>query len=248
MRRLFISLLMAFLLVIAPITPLKAYGEECDGDTCIDVSADDENHLVIKVKKGKPGSSATRAPSPRPTESTIRKQPWIPWLPKPVVKATPRPKSTANSKPRVRKPKVKKISATELAEQVKRMLPSGVILTQPASAALTREPVNFMTSVPSSFQTVIVVLEVPILITLKALYKWEFGDGSSQIAHYPGAPYPAALITHKYGTEGIYEVDLRVTWSGTWRAGTLSGPIKGSITQNFEREISVHNADTTFTR
>lgn len=247
MRRPILFILMTLLLLIAPI-PINANGEECDGDTCIEVSADDENHLVIKVKKGKPGSSATKAPSPGPTQSAIRKQPWIPWLPKPVVRTTPRPKSTAISKPRVRKPKVKKISATELAEQVKRMLPSGVILTQPASAALTREPVNFITSVPSSFQTVIVVLEVPILITLKALYKWDFGDGNSEITHHPGSPYPAALITHNYRAEGIYEVGLRVTWSGTWRAGTLSGAIKGSITQNFEREISIHNADTAFTR
>ena len=128
------------------------------------------------------------------------------------------------------------------------MLPSGVILTQPTSAALLREPVNFMTTVPASFQTLIVVLEVPILITLKATYKWDFGDGNFQISRHPGAPYPASLITNKYQEAGEYQVELKVTWSGTWKAGTISGPIKGSITQAFERDLSIHGADTTFTR
>ena len=238
--------LLSLTLIAALIFPIGAMAEECDGDTCIEVSADDDNHLVIRVKKGKPGSTTTSSPSPNPTSSTYRKQPWIPWLPKPV--ATPRPKSTKIAKPRVRKPRVKKFSATQLADQVKRMLPSGVILSQPTSAALLREPVNFMTTVPASFQTVIVVLEVPILITLKATYKWEFGDGKSQISHHPGAPYPASLITNRYQEAGEYQVELKVTWSGTWRAGTISGPIKGSITQAFERDLSIHGADTTFTR
>lgn len=238
--------LLSLTLIAALIFPIGAMAEECDGDTCVEVSADDDNHLVIKVKKGKPGSTTISSPSPIPTSSTYRKQPWIPWLPKPV--ASPRPKSTKISKPRVRKPRVKKISATQLADQVKRMLPSGVILTQPTSAALLREPVNFMTTVPASFQTVIVVLEVPILITLKAIYKWDFGDGNSQISHHPGAPYPASLITNRYQEAGEYQVELKVTWSGSWRAGTISGPIKGSITQAFERDVSIHGADTTFTR
>ncbi|MBU3715898.1 MAG: PKD domain-containing protein [Candidatus Nanopelagicaceae bacterium] len=242
--------LLLLTLVAALIFPTGAIAEECDGDTCIEVSADDDNHLVIKVKKGKPGSTTTSSPSSNSTStsssSTIRKQPWIPWLPKPV--ATPRPKSTKITKPRVRKPRVKKISAIQLADQVKRMLPSGVILTQPTSAALLREPVNFMTTVPSSFQTVIVVLEVPILITLKATYSWDFGDGNSHTSHHPGAPYPASIITNRYQQAGEYQVELKVTWSGSWRAGTISGPIKGSITQVFERDLSIHGADTTFTR
>lgn len=238
----------SLILALALLSPMPAQGEECEGDTCIEVSADDDNHLVIKVKKGKPGSVTTTAPSPKPSATTTQKQAWIPWLPKPKVTSAPRPKSTTVSRPRARKPKVKKISAIQLAEQVKRMLPSGVILTQPTTSALLREPVNFMTTIPSTFQTVIVVLEVPIYITLKAQYRWDFGDGNTEISHHPGAPYPASLIIHKYAKEGEYDVGLRVTWSGTWRAGAISGPIKGSINQSFDREISVYAADTAFTR
>lgn len=133
MRRLLIALLIATISIATPV-----HGEECDGDTCIDVSADDDNHIVIKVKKGKPGSATTTTPSPRPTATATAKQPWIPWLPKPAAKTSPRPKSTKISKPRVRKPRVSKISSSQLADQVKRMLPGGLILTQPMSTALLR--------------------------------------------------------------------------------------------------------------
>ena len=128
------------------------------------------------------------------------------------------------------------------------MLPSGVILTQPTSAALLREPVNFMTTVLATFQTVIVVLEVPILITLKARYEWDFGDGEELTTTVPGAPFPAMLIKHRYLEPGEYEVALKVSWSGTWRAGALQGPINGTINQSFNRDLKIYTADTIFTK
>jgi len=226
--------------------------EECDGEKCISVTADDENHVVIKVRKGEPGSSSTTTPSPRPTPkpSSTEKQTWIPWLPKPALTTKPatKPRVKRSYRPRPRKPKVKKISGMELADQVKKMLPSGVIITQPTSAALLREPVNFMTTVPPTFQTVIVVLEVPILITLKARYEWEFGDGKTLVTSLAGAPYPAMLINHRYAEPGEYEVELRVSWSGTWRAGALAGPISGTIKQSFTRDLEIYTADTIFTK
>jgi hypothetical protein len=231
------------------INATPALAQECDSEKCISVTADDENHVVITVKKGEPGSSSTKSPSTwstTPIPSETSKRTWIPWLPKPVVVKKPAVKRSY--KPRPRKPKVKRISATELADQVKKMLPSGVILTQPTSAALLREPVNFMTTVPATFQTVIIVLEVPILITLKARYEWDFGDGEELITLIPGAPYPATLIGHRYLEPGEFEVELKVSWSGTWRAGALQGPINGTINQSFSRNLKIYTADTTFTK
>ena len=128
------------------------------------------------------------------------------------------------------------------------MLPSGVILSQPTSTPVIREPVNFMTTIPPTFTTILIVLEVPIIITLRAVYRWEFGDGNSMVSAGPGAPFPGALVTNRYAEPGDYQVELRVLWSGTWRAGTISAPIKGSITQRFERELTIHPAQTLFTR
>jgi len=105
-----------------------------------------------------------------------------------------------------------------------------------------------MTTVPATFQTVIVVLEVPILITLKASYEWDFGDGEELTTTVPGAPYPAMLIKHRYLEPGEYEVALKVSWSGTWRAGALQGPINGTINQRFNRDLKIYTADTIFTK
>jgi hypothetical protein len=49
-----------------------AYGA-CEGETCIDVKANQEsNEVVITVKKGKAGREVSTAPKPRPTSTTKR--------------------------------------------------------------------------------------------------------------------------------------------------------------------------------
>lgn len=237
------------LAILNSATPLSL-GEECDGDTCVSVTADDENHLVIKVRKGSPGSSTTYAPTPRASQSAsprLRK-PWIPWLPRATASPTPRPSRSPSAKPKNRKPRVRKISSSALADQVSKMLPGGLIVSQPTSGALVREPVNFITTVPKTFQTVLVVLEVPIYINLQASYHWEFGDGESMVSVLPGAPYPAGSVLHSYSRTGEFEVKLKVIWNGTWRAGAISGPIQGSIRQNFQRKLQIHPADTRIDR
>lgn len=247
MRGFFIGVItLAILNCSAP----HSIAEQCDGDTCISVTADDDNHLVIKVKKGSPGSSVASSPAPRISSSTTSglRKPWIPWLPERFSAPTPKPTRTASSKSVTRKPKVRKISSSAIADQVSKMLPNGLIITQPSAGALVREPVNFMTTVPKRFQTVLVVLEVPIYINLQASYQWNFGDGSEMESAFPGAPYPAGTVTHSYNREGEYGVKLRVTWSGTWRAGAISGAIDGSIRQQLQRDLKIYPADTRINR
>jgi hypothetical protein len=125
-------------------------------------------------------------------------------------------------------------------------LPTGTIITQPLKDPLIHEPVNFMTTVPTSFSTVIVVLRIPITIHLTALYVWDFGDGNSLVAKFPGAPYPAMLNQHTYRSVGEKKVSLTVRWSGFWSAGAMSAPINGSITQRIGKELTIRPARTTF--
>ena len=220
-------------------TMSDAYAQ-CEGDTCIDVSADQGgNQIVITVKKGKEGISSTSAPKPRVT-STTRKL-WIPWLPRPVVTTKPRPRPVVS-----RRPRVKRISSSQITDQVTRLLPSGRIITQPLGDALVREPVNFMSNTPSQFTTVIVVLTVPITIHLSPLFIWDFGDGNSHITRLQGAPYPLTMITNTYRSAGEKEVSLTIKWSGFWRAGAMSAPINGDITQRATKEITVRPAGTTY--
>lgn len=230
-----ISLLLAFLLIATPIV----YAD-CEGETCIDVSTDsDRNEVVITVKKGK-GGSVTRS-SPRARSTTNARRPWIPWLPKPAVTraAAPRPKVTS-------KPRVRTISGSQISDQVRSLLPTGTIMTQPLKEPLINEPVNFMTTVPTHFTTVLVVLRIPITIHLTALYEWDFGDGQTFVTKLPGAPYPAMLNQHTYRSAGDKQVNLTVRWSGFWSAGGMRAPINGSIIQRLQKDLLIRPARTTF--
>ena len=232
---------LTFFVVLALITTQIPSGyAECSGDTCINVEADqDGNQVVITVKKGADGSSSTSSPRPR-SASTVRK-PWIPWLPRPKVTraATPRPATTS-------KPRVRTISSSQITDQVKSLLPTGSIITQPLSEPLVNQPVNFLTTVPTHFSTVIVVLRIPITIHLTALYIWDFGDGKTLVTKLQGAPYPAMINHHTYTSIGEKKMNLSVNWSGVWSAGANSGPINGSITQRLDREIEILPAKTLF--
>ena len=230
-----IALAIALALLASP----SSYAE-CNDGTCIDVSADQEGkEVVITVKKGKAGSSSTSSPRARTTSST--RKPWIPWLPKPVETraAAPRPKVTS-------KPRIRTISGSQISDQVRSRLPTGTIITQPLKDPLIHEPVNFMTTVPTNFSTVIVVLRIPITIHLTALYVWDFGDGKTLVTKFPGAPYPAMLNQHTYRSAGEKRASLTVRWSGFWSAGAMSAPINGSITQRIEKELTIRPARTTF--
>lgn len=228
------------LLVIAFLFATPISEAECRGRTCIDVSADQEGkEVVITVKKGRAGSSSTSSPRARAT--SVARKPWIPWLPKPAVTrvAAPRPRVT-------RKPRIRTISGSQISDQVRSLLPTGIIITQPQKDPLIHEPVNFMTTVPTNFSTVIVVLRIPITIHLTALYAWDFGDGNTLVTKFPGAPYPAMLNQHTYKSAGEKKVSLTVRWSGFWSAGAMRAPINGSITQRIEKEFTIRPARTTF--
>jgi len=237
---------MALLLTFLP----SAEGKQCKGGTCIGVTTD-EKSVIITVQKGKPGSKATTKPKPLPSKPPLPKTSKAPVKPKILIPYLPKvskPKPTPKPKPKVTvKPRVKKIKASSLSDQVRQLLPGGAITIQPTNGALRGEPVNFMTSVPNRFQTVLMVLDVPIRIDLRANYIWDFGDGSTISTFSQGAPYPLGTIAHSYKSVGAPTVRLLVTWSGTWSSGGISGPINGVIRQNFQESLKVHAANTDFT-
>ena len=93
----------------------------------------------------------------------------------------------------------------------------------------------------------------PITVTFTNLtkglgvnYIWDFGDGNSHITRLQGAPYPLTMITNTYRSEGEKKVSLTIKWSGFWRAGAMSAPINGAITQRATKEITVRPAGTTY--
>ena len=67
---------------------MNAAYSACEGETCIDVKANQEsNEVVITVKKGKAGIQVSTTPKPK-LSSTIKRT-WIPWLPKPPAASKP---------------------------------------------------------------------------------------------------------------------------------------------------------------
>ena len=226
--------LLAILILISSITTANS---ACEGETCIDVKADQEsNEVVITVKKGKAAGEASTSPKPKPT-STI-KQPWIPWLPKPVSTS----KAVALGPKPSPKPRVKRISGSQISDQVKSLIPRGAIITQPLDNILVNQSVNFLTNTPMHFTTVLVVLGTPITIHLTPEFLWEFGDGNSYRTRLAGAPYPVMLIENTYKSSGVRRVELTTTWSGFWRAGSLGAPIDGVIVQKVGRDLEIRPA------
>lgn len=228
--------LLAILIAISSITNANS---ACEGETCIDVKADQEsNEVVITVKKGKAGRESSTSPKPKPTPKPRVKQPWIPWLPKPVLTN----KAVALGPKPLPKPRVKRISGSQISDQVKSLIPRGEIITQPLDNILVNQSVNFMTNTPMHFTTVLVVLGTPITIHLTPEFSWQFGDGNSYGTRLAGAPYPLMLIENTYRSSGQKRVELTTTWSGFWRAGSLSAPIDGAIVQKVSRQIDVRLA------
>jgi len=228
-----ITLLAIFILISSITTANSA----CEGETCIDVKADQEsNEVVITVKKGKAGGEASTSPKPRPTPTI--KRPWIPWLPKPVATR----KAVALGPKPSPKPRVKRISGSQISDQVKSLIPRGEIITQPLDNILVNQSVNFMTNTPMHFTTVLVVLGTPITIHLTPEFSWQFGDGNSYGTRLTGAPYPLMLIENTYKSSGQKRVELTTTWSGFWRAGSLGAPIDGAIVQKVSRQIDIRPA------
>ena len=137
---------------------------------------------------------------------------------------------------------MKRISGSQISDQVKSLIPRGEIITQPLDNILVNQSVNFMTNTPMHFTTVLVVLGTPITIHLTPEFSWQFGDGNSYGTRLTGAPYPLMLIENTYKSSGQKRVELTTTWSGFWRAGSLGAPIDGAIVQKVNRQIDIRPA------
>ena len=244
------------------LSPGDVAAEECEGDTCIDVATDRNHEVVITVRKGSSGASTSEtsvkkqptsaASSPLRVRAPAKKKVWIPWLPvasSPQPSRLPRPRPTTSRQARPKtSERVETISASEVMDQVRSLLPGGVIIHQPLSQLLVREPVYFRTSVPQRFKAMVVVLDIPIEIDLRASYLWSFGDGSTLTTSDPGGSYPLSTVRHRYLLADTYEALLRVQWNGTWRSGAMSAPIRGVITQIFTKKIEIQGARTRITQ
>ena len=219
-------LIIGLLILAAP-----SAGAACTDKTCVDVFTDN-NQLVITAQKG------TAKPTPKPVKKAAPK----PAVPKPPV-----------AKPVVKKPVVKKVAAPKpatasLSDKLIKLLPAGDINFQPSSQSVVNIPTYFWTQTPERFQAVVPILDVIVYVNLYSTLTWSFGDGSEMTTLLRGGPFPNPSVTHAYKTKGDKEVNLKVTWQGTWSVNGVTSPIVGNlITQSISRNLQVVSAPTLFT-
>jgi hypothetical protein len=210
----------------------------CTDKTCVDVFTD-QNQLVITAQKGaaKPSPKPLKKPVAKPTAKPATK----PVIKKPVVK-----------KPIVKKPVAKKVATQKpttasLSDKLIKLLPTGDINFQPENESVVNIPTYFWTQTPERFQALVPILDVIVYINLYSTLTWSFGDGSEMTTLLRGGPFPNPSVTHAYKTKGDRQVNLKVTWQGTWTVNGVASPIVGNlITQSISRNIKVVSAPTLF--
>lgn len=217
----------------------------CTEKTCVDVFTD-QNQLVITAQKGavKPTPKPVVKPTPKPTAKSTPKP-----VAKPVVVVTkPAAPKPTTPKPIVKKPVAAKAATASLSDKLIKLLPAGDINFQPTTQSVVNVPTYFWTQTPERFQAVVPILDVIVNVNLYSTLTWSFGDGSEMTTLLRGGPFPNPSVTHAYKSKGDKQVNLKVTWQGTWSVNGVTSPIVGNlITQSISRNLQVVSAPTLFT-
>ena len=249
-------ILIAALLLITP-TYASA---SCINKTCVDVFTAD-NQLVITAQKGsqKPPTKVISKPAskpivkkpvakPAPKAAPIVKKPISKPIAKSVTKPSTKPVTSPSKRPVIKQvAKPKKVATASLSDRLIKLLPVGDINYQPTSEPLVNVPVYFWTQTPTRFTALVPILDVVVYVNLTPTFTWSYGDGAMDISKLPGAAYPIGTITHTYKQAGNYQVNLKITWNGTWMVNGVTTPITGNaITQSISTTLSVVKAPTRF--
>jgi hypothetical protein len=238
------------IILISIIASPSAYGAgSCVDKTCVDVFTSD-NQLVITAQKGKK-QSTTKPVVKKPIVKVIPKPKASPFvipkvLKKPVVKSTVVVNKAVVKKP-VAKKVVTKVASASLSDKLIKMLPAGDINFAPEQAALVNVPVYFWTQTPTRFTALIPILDVVVYVNLTPTFTWSFGDNGFFVTTNQGAPFPIGPITHTYKNSNDYQVNLKVTWRGTWSVNGVTTPVSGNaITQSITRSLPVVKGPTKY--
>jgi hypothetical protein len=241
------------------ITPTYA-SASCINKTCVDVFTAD-NQLVITAQKGsqKPPTKVSSKPAPKPIvkkpvaktapkPAPIVKKPISKPIAKSVTKPSTKPVTSPSKQPVIKQvAKPKKVATASLSDRLIKLLPVGDINYQPTSEPLVNVPVYFWTQTPTRFTALVPILDVVVYVNLTPTFTWSYGDGAMDISKLPGAAYPIGTITHTYKSAGNYQVNLKITWNGTWMVNGVTTPITGNaITQSISTTLSVVKAPTRF--
>jgi hypothetical protein len=249
------------ILISAPLLITPTYASaSCINKTCVDVFTAD-NQLVITAQKGsqKPPTEVSSKPAPKPIvkkpvakkapkAAPIVKKPVSKPIAKSITKTSTKPVTSPSKRPIIKQvAKPKKVATASLSDRLIKLLPVGDINYQPTSEPLVNVPVYFWTQTPTRFTALVPILDVVVYVNLTPTFTWSYGDGAMDISKLPGAGYPIGTITHTYKSAGNYQVNLKITWNGTWMVNGVTTPITGNaITQSISTTLSVVKAPTRF--
>lgn len=249
------------ILISAPLLITPTYASaSCINKTCVDVFTAD-NQLVITAQKGsqKPPNKVSSKPAPKPIvkkpvakpapkPAPIVKKPVSKPIAKSITKPSTKPVTSPSKRPVIKQvAKPKKVATASLSDRLIKLLPVGDINYQPTSEPLVNLPVYFWTQTPTRFTALVPILDVVVYVNLTPTFTWSYGDGAMDISKLPGAAYPIGTITHTYKSAGNYQVNLKITWNGTWMVNGVTTPITGNaITQSISTTLSVVKAPTRF--
>jgi hypothetical protein len=139
------------------------------------------------------------------------------------------------------------VASASLSDKLIKMLPAGDINFAPEQAALVNVPVYFWTQTPTRFTALIPILDVVVYVNLTPTFTWSFGDNGFFVTTNQGAPFPIGPITHTYKNSNDYQVNLKVTWRGTWSVNGVTTPVSGNaITQSITRSLPVVKGPTKY--
>jgi len=251
------SLSVALVLSLVIVPTRTAIAEECKAEKCIEVTVDDESdEIVVTYRSSSPGKSK-KGPGGERRESTNSgsfsaagdpKRTWIPYHPDRYAAWREAARKAAATRKRNREkvapPAELVVASTSLSDRVSQMIPIGDIQFQPVSGATLHTPVFFWTTTPTKFEVTLKVAGIPVGVSLKPEFLWEYGEGTTRQTSLPGAPYPLALNTFTYHHAGVKKIKLTTTWNGTFTVAGLSSPIDGVITQKRERDLTIYKAPT----
>jgi hypothetical protein len=238
--------LIAFAVLITSLhAPVQA--ADCIERACIDVYTQD-GKIVIEGRKGSgPAEKKAVVPAPIKTRKAIVRKP-----------ATPKPKVTGSSKPKVvtstKKPVVRKkptpaptSSATSLSDKLIELLPTTGIAYSPSFQPLIKVPVYFWCDIPEEITKKMEIVGEVVTVKLKPTFIWHYGDGTFFMTRKAGAPYPEGEIRHTYSNPGHYLIELVTRWEGSFTVAGVSAPIPGKIDTVSVLPITVVAAPSRFT-
>lgn len=134
--------------------------------------------------------------------------------------------------------------ASLVADSVRHHVPQPRVGVQPAGRPLITLPVLLDSG--QGDRPVVwsdVVAGIPVVTTVAATWRWDFGDGTTMVTSDAGSRWPDMSVSHTYRSPGRRSVRVTATWTGSFRLGSLgSQPIPGEVTQSDGRTIEITTA------